>query len=223
MARERQNGQHFSMGELQTISGKTLQHYDENASSFCEGTRHHDVTQNISALLAGISGSPPYRVLDFGCGPGRDLIQFMALGHKPIGLDGSPAFVAMARKSAGCEVLLQDFLTLDLPASHFHGVFANASLFHVPKQELPRVLQALWETLEPDGVLFASNPRGNNQEGWNDKRYGCFHDLDQWCGYVVEAGFKELQHYYRPPGRPCDQQPWLATVWRKIESSDIWC
>jgi SAM-dependent methyltransferase len=217
MARERQYKQYLSVDELQAITRKTLQHYDENASSYCEGTQHHDVIQNINALLAEISGSPPYRILDFGCGPGRDLIQFMALGHEPVGLDGSPAFAAMARQSSGCEVLLQDFLTLDLPASHFDGVFANASLFHVPKQELARVLQALWETLEPDGVLFASNPRGNNQEGWSNNRYGCFHDLEQWHGYVIEAGFEELQHYYRPPGRPRDQQPWLATVWRKVD------
>jgi len=217
MAHERQYIQHLSTGDLQTITRKTLQHYDENASDFCEGTRHHDVVQNINALLTEISGSPPYRILDFGCGPGRDLIQFVALGHKPVGLDGSPAFVAMAQQNSGCEVLLQDFLALDLPTSHFDGIFANASLFHVPKQELPRVLQALWETLKTDGVLFASNPRGDNQEGWSDKRFGCFHDLDQWRGYVIEAGFIELQHYYRPPGRPRDQQPWLATVWRKVD------
>ena len=217
MARERQYISHLSTGDLQTITRKTLQHYDENASGFCEGTRHHDVVQNINALLTEISGSPPYRILDFGCGPGRDLIQFVALGHKPVGLDGSPAFVAMAQQNSGCEVLLQDFLALDLPTSHFDGIFANASLFHVPKQELPRVLQALWETLKTDGVLFASNPRGDNQEGWSDKRFGCFHDLDQWRGYVIEAGFIELKHYYRPPGRPRDQQPWLATVWRKVD------
>ena len=216
MPHERQYNQHLSAGELQAITRKTLQHYDENASSFYEGTKHHDVLQNINALLIEISGLPPYYILDFGCGPGRDLIQFKALGHEPVGLDGSPAFVAMARQSSGCEVLLQDFLTLDLPSSHFDGVFANASLFHVPKQELPRVLQALWEALKPNGVLFASNPRGNNQEGWSDKRYGCFHDLEQWRSYVTEAGFKELEHYYRPPGRPRDQQPWLATIWRKI-------
>jgi SAM-dependent methyltransferase len=217
MAHERQYSQYLSACELQAIARKTLRHYDENASSFCEGTIHHDVMQNINALLAEISGSPPYFILDFGCGPGRDLIQFKALGHEPVGLDGSPAFVTIARQSSGCEVLLQDFLALDLPPSHFDGVFANASLFHVPKQELPRVLQALWKTLKPDGVLFASNPRGNNQEGWSDNRYGCFHDLKQWRDFVVGAGFKELQYYYRPPGRPRDQQPWLATVWRKID------
>ncbi|MFC1665759.1 class I SAM-dependent methyltransferase [Pseudomonadota bacterium] len=218
MDRERRYGAQLSAFDLQAISGKTLQYYDENASSFCTGTADHDVDQNIDALLAAISGLPPFRILDFGCGPGRDLNKFKSLGHEPVGLDGSAAFVSMAQRSSGCEVLRQDFLALDLPASYFDGVFANASLFHVPQQELARVLATLWQTLKPDGVFFASNPRGNNQEGWSANRYGCFHDLDQWRGYVVEAGFKELRHYYRPPGRSRDQQPWLATVWRKPDA-----
>ena len=219
MTREQQYAQPLSTIELQSITHKTLQHYEQSASSFCDGTADHDVSQNINALLSEISGPPPCRILDFGCGPGRDLTQFMALGHKPVGLDGSSAFVDMARQSSGCEVFWQDFLALDLPDSHFDGVFANASLFHVPKQELPRVLQGIWATLKSDGVFFASNPRGDNQEGWSGNRYGCFHDLEQWRSYVVAAGFKELQHYYRPPGKPRHQQPWLATVWRKLDKS----
>ncbi len=69
----------------------------------------------------------------------------------------------MARRYSGCDVLHQDFLAMSLPASRFDGVFANASLFHVPSQELPRVLAELAEALKPRGVLFCSNPRGNNE------------------------------------------------------------
>jgi hypothetical protein len=94
-------------------------------------------------------------------------------------------------------------------------VFANASLFHVPSRELPRVLLELSETLRPRGVLFCSNPRGSNEEGFSDGRYSCFFDLDTWRNYLRAAGFFEVGHYYRPPGLPRRQQPWLATVWRK--------
>jgi SAM-dependent methyltransferase len=121
----------------------------------------------------------------------------------------------MARSYSGCEVLHQDFLAMALPESRFDGVFANASLFHVPSQELPRVLLELFETLKPRGVLFCSNPRGNNEEGFTGDRYSCFFNLGTWCNYVRAAGFIELQHYYRPAGLPPHQQPWLATVWRK--------
>jgi SAM-dependent methyltransferase len=201
--------------DLTRIAATTLAHYDARAAAFWEGTRDHDVRQNIDALLRHVRGAPPFRILDFGCGPGRDLAAFRALGHEAIGLDGSPALAALARKHSGCEVWEQDFLALDLPASHFDGIFANASLFHVPKSELARVLRALSAALKDDGVLFASNPRGSNEEGWNGGRYGAYHDLEAWRAYVTGAGFTELEHYYRPPGLPRERQPWLATVWRK--------
>jgi SAM-dependent methyltransferase len=201
--------------DLAEITARTLAHYDQHAESFRAGTRDHDVSQNIAALLRHIEAEPPFTILDLGCGPGRDLQVFAALGHTAVGLEGSARLATMAREATGCTVWQQDFLALDLPAARFDGVFANASLFHVPSRELPRVLAELHAALAPGGVLFSSNPRGQNEEGWNHGRYGAYHDLDAWRGYLTGAGFLELEHYYRPPGRPRDQQPWLASVWRR--------
>jgi SAM-dependent methyltransferase len=200
---------------LDAIASATLQHYDSNAQGFFAGTLDHDVSQNIGALLQAITAPKPWTILDLGCGPGRDLATFKRLGHHAIGLDGAAEFVAMARAYAGCEVWHQSFLHLDLPDARFDGVYANASLFHVPRVALPGVLAQLCATLKPGGVLFSSNPRGDNQEGWSGPRYGSYHDYAAWKGYVEAAGFTEVEHYYRPPGMPRDQQPWLASVWRK--------
>ncbi len=201
--------------ELESITARTLAHYNGRAAEFREGTRDHDVAQNIDALLRHIEGVAPFTILDLGCGPGRDLKTFTRLGHRAIGLDGAERFVAMVRAESACEVWLQDLLALALPDETFDGVFANAVLFHVPTQELPRVLRQLHATLKPRGVLFSSNPRGSNEEGWNGARYGAFHDLAHWRAHLSEAGFTELEHYYRPPGLPREQQPWLASVWRR--------
>jgi len=200
---------------LERIAAVTLAHYNQHADEYWAGTRDHDVSQNVEALLRHIVAEPPYAILDLGCGPGRDLITFARLGHRPIGLEGAQRLVELARAHSGCEVWQQDFLKLDLPAAHFDGVFANATLFHVPSQELPRVLRELNATLKPGGVLFSSNPRGHGEEGWNGERYGAFHDLDAWRREMSQAGFVELEHYYRPTGSPREQQPWLASVWRK--------
>lgn len=193
----------------------TLEHYRQNAEAFWAGTRDHDVRQNIEALLRHLPAPAPLRILDFGCGPGRDLKAFTALGHVAVGLEGCEPFAQMAREHSGCEVLQQSFLALDLPPAGFDGIFANASLFHVPSAELPRVLRELHAALRPGGVLFASNPRGDNREGWNGGRYGVYHDLDGWRRYLGQAGFTELEHYYRPSGLPRAQQNWLASVWRR--------
>ena len=201
--------------ELENLAHLTLEHYNQSAEGFWEGTCDHDVSQNIAALLRYIEGEPPFTILDFGCGPGRDLKVLSELGHIAVGLEGASRFAEMARDYSGCEVWQQDFLKLDLPADHFDGVFANAALFHVPSQELPRVLLELNSTLKPGGVLFSSNPHGNNEEGWNRGRYGAYHDPETWQRYLSDARFVELTHYYRPPGLPREQQPWLAGVWRR--------
>lgn len=200
---------------LALIASTTLNHYNAQAEAFWQGTRDHDVRQNIDALLRSMEGLPPFEILDLGCGPGRDLITFTQLGHRATGLEGTPRFCEMARAHSGCEVLQQDFLRLDLPAGRFDGIFANASLFHVPTQALPRVLKELHAALKPRGVLFSSNPRGQGEEGWSGGRYGAYHDLEHWRVFMVDAGFVALDHYYRPSGQPRHRQPWLASTWRK--------
>ena len=201
---------------LKDLTAQTLEYYNRKAEDFFAGTIDHDVDQNISALLDHIEGKGPFTILDVGCGPGRDLKTFVDRGHIAVGLEGADRFAEIARSYSGCEVWQQDFPNAELPAGYFDGVFANASLFHVPSQVLPRVLLSLHAALKQGGVLFSSNPRGNNEEGWSGGRYGAFHDLETWRSYMLAAGFVELLHYYRPAGLPRDQQPWLASVWRKI-------
>jgi SAM-dependent methyltransferase len=205
--------------QLAETSAITLAHYNQHAESFWEGTRDHDVSQNRNTLLENLTGPGPFHILDFGCGPGRDLRAFRDLGHEAIGLDGAERFVELARRYSGCEVWLQDFLHLRLPPEYFDGIFANASLFHVPSQELPRVLRELYAALKPGGVLFSSNPRGDNEEGWSGERYGVYYNYEGWRELVTAAGLTAITHYYRPPGLPREQQPWLASVWRKKPTS----
>jgi SAM-dependent methyltransferase len=201
--------------ELANATETTLADYEARSRSFWEGTKDHDVSQNVDALLRHIVTPPPLSILDLGCGPGRDLMTFTRLGHRAVGVDGTAAFVEMARRHSGCEVWQQNLLALALPRERFDAVFANAVLFHVPAQELPRVLGKLRDTLAPGGVFFASNPRGPDVEEWKGQRFGCYLCWPSWRELVLAAGFTELEHYYRPAGLPRHQQPWLASVWRK--------
>lgn len=201
----------LSPDDLITITSSTLKHYGSHAESFWLGTKDHDVSQNYAALLEALPQRTGLRILDFGCGPGRDLMYFKSMGHLPTGLDGSAAFCEMARSHSGCPVLHQNFLELNLGKNAYDGVFANASLFHVPKQELVSVLMALRDALVPQGILFSSNPRGSD-EGWSGERYGAYMESQEYTRLLQAAGFSVLNHYYRPQGLPRDQQPWLAVV-----------
>ena len=196
---------------LDEIEQQTISHYDTNAESFWEGTKDHDVSQNIHALLNALPNNEGLDILDLGCGPGRDLFTFKKLGHNPIGVDGSQRFCQMAQEFSQCEVWHQNFLALSLGEGRFDGVFANASLFHIPSALLPSVLLSCYRALRSKGVLFMSNPRGN-AEGWQGTRYGNYMELTEFSAYLEKAGFSIIDHYYRPPGLPQSQQPWLAIV-----------
>ena len=207
------NNSHVDLEEIENL---TIGHYEDNAESFRIGTKDHDVSQNIAAFLGAFPKCKQLDILDFGCGPGRDLNVFKQMGHRPTGLDGSKEFCKMTQKLSKFPILHQKFLHLELEDNSFDGVFANASLFHVPSLELSRVLKEIHSALRKGGILFSSNPRGST-EGWQGQRYGHYMEFEESEIYLKKNGFKILDHYYRPSGKPKELQPWLAIVSQRQE------
>ena len=202
--------------DLEEIENLTIGHYEDNAESFRIGTKDHDVSQNIAAFLGALPKDKQLDILDFGCGPGRDLNVFKQMGHRPTGLDGSKEFCKMTQQLSKFPILHQKFLHLEPEDNSFDGVFANASLFHVPSLELSRVLKEIHSALRKGGILFSSNPRGRT-EGWQGQRYGHYMEFEESEIYLKKNGFKILDHYYRPSGKPRELQPWLAIVSQRQE------
>lgn len=188
------------------------------AADYAEDAQSRDLSADYALFFRYLQGTGPLDLLDLGCGPGRDLGHFKRLGHRAIGLDGSAQFVEMARAATGCTVFQQDFLSLDLPQSALDGIFAIASLFHVPPEALPGVLAALLQYLRPGGLLFALNPRGRNEHGWMGDRFCTYLRFGTWRRHMREAGFVYLAHEYRPLGVPRKRQQWVSSVWRKPAS-----
>jgi SAM-dependent methyltransferase len=196
----------------------TIAEYQLTAESFRVGTWEHDVSQNRNALTSAMPRVPG-RILDLGCGPGRDLVAFQALGHEVVGLDGTPAFVTMAQAAANCLVWEQNFLNLDLPAAYFDGIFANASLIHVPTAKMFGVLKNLHGALTDRGALVMSMMRGDYEgllERPDGARYVAGWEYETLAPQVEAAGFEIVDRYYRPPGLPIEQQFWLVIVAQKI-------
>ena len=203
----------------------TIEDYGAVAEGYARGNMDHDVSQNIEALMRPLArvGSAPFDILDVCCASGRDLVTFTRLGHRAVGLDGVAAFCEMSRELSGCEVWEQDLCALDLPPGRFDGIFCNACLFHLPFAALPAALAALRRALRPHGVLFVSNAHGfgKDKEGWTGGRtpatqsYVCWLSEATWLATCEAAGFELIEKFYRPPGRPREQQPFLATSWSK--------
>lgn len=111
-------------------------------------------------MLRYLSVQDPAKLLDWGCGPGRDLVTFKDHRHYPNGLGGSEAFAEMAREITGEEVLHPDFIALILKPDCEDGAFANASLFRIPMCEIQRVLGEIFAALRNGDVLSCSPPPG---------------------------------------------------------------
>jgi SAM-dependent methyltransferase len=196
----------------------TIAAYDAMAEEYEAETRDRDMLADYRLFLRHLGASPKrgaLDLLDLGCGPGRDLVHFARLGHRVVGVEGSTRFVERAREVSGCLVWQQDLLSLDLPPARFDGVFASASLFHVPPEALPHVLGAIRAALRPDGIFFSLNPRGHDEQGWLGPRFCFYPRVATWSRIVRAAGFHRLACAYRPPGVPRAQQVWVSTVWRK--------
>lgn len=202
-------------GNALDATASTLRDYDRAAEEYWAGTKEQDLSADYDWFLSFLKGGGPFDLLDLGCGPGRDLVQLRRRGHRVVGLDGSAAMVALARRQAGGPVLHQNFLSLRLGAERFDGIFASASLFHVPPEALPEVLLRLHRALRGQGVLYALNPRGRGQSSWAGGRYCTYHSLAAWRRLVKAAGFRELGFARRPVGVHRAHQRWIAWIGQK--------
>lgn len=152
---------------------KTQDFYNQNAAEFFEGTVAADMTQNYTLFLERLPKGA--KILDAGCGSGRDSLAFKKLGYEVIAIDGSEELCKLASEYIGQEVKHMQFQELGFE-NEFDGIWACATLLHVPSQELPEVIKSLVKALKKDGVLYASFKYGEF-EGERKGRY--FHDLTE--------------------------------------------
>jgi len=143
-----------------------------SARSYAAATRDADISSLRARFLnelAGPSGEPA-RILDLGCGSGRDSLAFRQAGHHVDALEPSPAMAELARAHAGVPVRILRAQELD-DAQTWDGIWACASLLHVPWDELPDVFRRLERVLGPGGVLYASFKPGEGERTADDGRH----------------------------------------------------
>ena len=132
---------------------RTLSYYDENAAVFCEGTRNADMSEMRGRFQQYLKSGA--LILDAGCGSGRDSKFFMESGYRVVALDGSKEMCRQASAYLGQEVQCRRFEEID-EKEVYDGIWACASLLHVPYELLPKVIARLIVALVDGGVLYAS-------------------------------------------------------------------
>lgn len=146
----------------------TINFYEKNAEAYAALTVTADMSRAYEKFLAYLPHGA--NVLDAGCGSGRDSLYFMRQGYRVTMLDASAAMCRCAEKLTGQKALHKTFAEINFD-KQFDGIWANASLLHVPEQELEKVLKILYRALKDDGVLYASWKYGEAERRDGERFY----------------------------------------------------
>lgn len=176
----------LSTCELDSSDSSTIRFYEQHADEYFERT----VNANLEHLYGPFLRLVPKggRILDAGCGSGRDLKVFKERGYCPFGVDSSVKLVQLARAYAGVQSEVSRIQDIDFEAA-FDAVWACASLLHLPKAELNDGLQRLRKALRKGGVLFASIQLGEGERFEADGRFYAYYEREEFLKYVRAAGF----------------------------------
>lgn len=190
----------------------TLKYYQDNAQSFFDGTVNVDMSSLYETFTKHLA--PGARVLDAGCGSGRDAKAFLEMGYQVEAFDASPAMVELAREHTGLPVQLMTFADVDWK-EEFDGIWCCASLLHVPAVELPGVMRKLADALRPGGVWYVSFKYGEGEREVDGRR---FTDMDEvglrrMLAVVQEIEIKSL--WTTLDKRPGRDEVWLNGVLQK--------
>lgn len=168
---------------------QTISYYEEHAEEFCRSTLDADMTYCRDRFLKYLN--PGSRILDAGCGSGRDSKAFADLGYYVTAIDASPKICAEAEKILGQKVLCQSFEEMDME-NMFDGIWACASLLHVSKEEILSVLHRLKRALKETGILYASFKYGDG-EVIQRGRYFKYYNERSLEKLMQDAGFEILE------------------------------
>ena len=188
-------------------------YYNKNAQVFFEGTAYVDMSENYKDFLAGLPQGG--KILDAGCGSGRDSRKFLEYGYDVVAMDGSVEMCRLASKFIGQDVLHKQFQEVDFKQM-FDGIWAAASLLHVPSCEIEMVLCKLRDSLKEDGILHASFKYGDF-EGERNGRY--FNDLTQQVAeeLFTRVGFNVIKIWITGDVREGRQdEKWVNILVKKL-------
>ena len=191
---------------------KTIDYYNKHAEEFIALTFDVDMESLYQPFLAELSEGA--RILDVGCGSGRDTLAFKNKGYQVDAIDYSAELVKKAKGLTGIEVRQQSFYELN-ESEKYDGIWACASLLHCDRDRLPEVMGRIFKALKPNGVLYMSFKYGNTDREKDGRQ---FTDLDEQQAQALLDqldGVELLQQWVSVDKRPDRNEEWLNILWKK--------
>lgn len=191
---------------------KTIDYYNNFADEFAQATLHVDMDSLYQPFLVELPNTA--RILDVGCGSGRDTLAFKNKGYKVDAIDYSEELVKKATLLTGIQVKLQSFYEVN-EFEVYDGIWACASLLHCERDRLAEVIGQLITALKPNGVLYMSFKYGDSDR---EKDGRAFTDLDEAQAKALLQLFEDVeqvQQWITQDQRPDRQEKWLNLLWKK--------
>lgn len=187
----------------------SVEYYDHHASQYINDTMAVDMRQIYQPFLAAIPVNS--EILDAGCGSGRDALAFEKLGYQVTAFDACDSLAAHAGKMLGRAVAVKRFDQVS-EIARYHGIWACASLLHVPSTELPAIFERLWRALTPGGVFYCSFKWGQGERLQEGR---LFTDADavrieRWTSGLEGCGRRQL--WVTEDQRPGRSEQWLNVL-----------
>lgn len=191
---------------------KTIDYYNKHAEKFTTSTFEVDMKSLYQPFLAELPEGA--RILDVGCGSGRDTLAFKNKGYQVDAIDYSEELVKKATQLTGIPVRLQSFYEIDADQA-YDGIWACASLLHCERSRLTEVLEKMVQALKPNGVIYMSFKYGDSDRDQDGRQ---FTDLDENQAEALLEQFDNVQHiqqWVTLDQRPDRQEKWLNLLWKK--------
>ena len=191
------------------MNDETIRYYDTHAEAFVAGTENADMSTCRDRFLQYLK--PGQKILDAGCGSGRDVIAFKNGGYEVEAFDASEEICRIAAEKTGIPVKQQSFEELEGEES-YDGIWACASLLHVRLHDLPDALQRFYQLLRQNGTLYVSFKYGSG-ELEQAGRYFCNLNEETCQKLLTDAGFSIREMFVTQDVRNDRQQEkWINVI-----------
>ena len=192
---------------------ETLTYYNQNADTFIAGTQNADMSEQYRFFLKHIT--PGGKLLDLGCGSGRDSAYFSTLGFDVTAIDGSEELCKRVKKNYGIEALCLRFEDIAFQAE-FDAIWACASLLHVKKADMSNIMEKVSASLKPGGILYASFKYGSDEHISNGRFFNNYTEQDLDSLLIPKTHLTLLEYWITEDVRPeRTGERWLNILLKK--------
>ncbi|MUL16870.1 class I SAM-dependent methyltransferase [Aliivibrio fischeri] len=192
-----------------------MSYYDNHAETFISDTLDVDMGPIYQPFLRYFKGKT---ILDIGCGPGRDIKYFTCLGYKVTGVEPSPVLAKFARTYSEVEIIENTIQNLQL-SYQFDGIWACASLLHVPSVQLPAVFENIVQLIKPGGIIYCSFKYGEF-EGNRNGRFFNFRTVESLKA-VLPNSLTIIEHWITGDQRKDRKEEWLNVIMTTCSSTTL--